>query len=189
MKRPQSSCWLFCHFTEGQQRKTKTKQTKNVLDYCSLEALDTKLMCRWSWPQCLPGAGHSNLWWFSARMSTAGNGFCGVAAGTAGSLIWSQLNMGPGEWNVRLDLGVDLTINHYYWWSNEKQLDRQTALSSVLNTDRTNTNKGFIVMKCSQILSCKIWHEKHEKREEQCFVFHTRIFPLQEIAGITAKDW
>ena len=35
--------------------------------------------CRWSWPQWLPGAGHSSLWWFSAGMSTAGTGFCSVS--------------------------------------------------------------------------------------------------------------
>ena len=40
-------------------------------------------MCRWSWPQWLPGARHSSLWWFSAGMSTAGTGFCSAAERTA----------------------------------------------------------------------------------------------------------
>ena len=35
MKRPQSSCWSFGHFAEGQQRK---KKKKKFLHYCSLEA-------------------------------------------------------------------------------------------------------------------------------------------------------
>ena len=44
-------------------------------------------MCRWSWPQWLPGAGHSSLWWFSAGMRNAGTGFCSVAARTAGCVF------------------------------------------------------------------------------------------------------
>ena len=69
MKRPQSSCRLFCHFTSAAQTNKKTKWITAVWR-------PLPQMCRWSWPQWLPGAGHSSLWWFSAGMSTAGTGFC-----------------------------------------------------------------------------------------------------------------
>ena len=101
MKQLQSSCWLFCHFTEGQQcEKTppKTNKTINiVLDYCSQEALDTNVsmaqasMTSW--------AGHSSLWWFSAGISTAGIGFCSVAARTAGCVFVVDVG-GGGSWSL-----------------------------------------------------------------------------------------
>jgi len=43
VKRLQISCLLFCHFTEGQQHKKRKKKKQTVLDYCSLEALDTNV--------------------------------------------------------------------------------------------------------------------------------------------------
>ena len=101
VKRPQSSSWLFCHFMEGQQRKLKKKKKekkerkkkkkkkKGGGGGGGITAVWRPLaqMCRWSWPQWLPGAGHSSLWWFSAGMRTAGTGFCSVAARTAGCVF------------------------------------------------------------------------------------------------------
>ena len=88
VKRPQSSCWLFCHFMKGQQRKKKKEEKKErekeeeSLFWITAVWRPLTQMCRWFWPQWLPGACHSSLWWFSAGMSTAGTGFCSVAART-----------------------------------------------------------------------------------------------------------
>ena len=82
MKRQQSSCWLFCQFMEGQQRKNNNKTFWITAVWRPLTQ-----MCRWSWHQWLPGAGHSSLWWFSAGMSTAGTVFSSVAARTAGCVF------------------------------------------------------------------------------------------------------
>ena len=85
VKRPQSSCWLFCHLMKGQQRKRKKKKEREEEESLFLiTAVWRPLtqMCRWSWPEWLPGACHSSLWRFSAGMSSAGTGFCSVAART-----------------------------------------------------------------------------------------------------------
>ena len=37
-------------------------------------------MCRWSWPQWLPWAGHSSLWWFSAGMKSPFHSASGLLA-------------------------------------------------------------------------------------------------------------
>ena len=77
VKRPQS----LCHFVEHNFLLKKK--------LCWIIAIWRPLtqICRWSWPQWLPGAGHSSLWWFSAGMSTAGAGFGSVAVRTAGCVF------------------------------------------------------------------------------------------------------
>ena len=53
MKRQQSSCWLFCHFTEGQQRKNKTTTTTPT-------PTKTRFGLRQSegpWHKCVDGLG------------------------------------------------------------------------------------------------------------------------------------
>ena len=70
---------------KGQQRKKRKKRRRRRKRVFWITAVWRPLtqMCRWSWPQWRPGAGHSSLWWFSAGMRAAGTGFCSVAAKTA----------------------------------------------------------------------------------------------------------
>ena len=96
VKRPQSSCWLFCHCLrvlrkekekkkkkkkkkekERKKKKKKRGKKRRVLDYCCLEALDTNMSMVLA--SMTSGAGHSSLWWFSAGMSSAGTGLCSVS--------------------------------------------------------------------------------------------------------------
>ena len=65
------------------KRKKKKRRKKEEEERICLGLLQTQM----SWPQWLPGIGHSSLWWCSARMSTAGTGFCRVVARTAGCVF------------------------------------------------------------------------------------------------------
>ena len=86
-------------------RKNTQKNTVNiVLDYCSME-VSMALACVTSW------AGHSSLWWFSAGMSTAGTGFCSVAARTAGCVF--VVDVGGV---VVVVVGACSEFHWWQWW-------------------------------------------------------------------------
>ena len=74
---------------------THKKNPINIVsDYCSVEALHTNVLMGFA--SVTSWAGHSSLWWFSAGMSTAGTGFCSVAARTAGCVFVVDVGGGGG---------------------------------------------------------------------------------------------